>query len=454
MKAGKFFSLMLAAMILALLPGASAEETEAPKIYITYAPAYGERAPVAGVVKGGPPENYRVSLYLQLEEGQQCWVKPYAESGDFHSYAGIAGDGSFSVTYATGGSDPSAKILHLMIVPGDYIPGGDFSATRAAALDYIRIDRTPEGDVSFPEDRRLPSGADEGAGPEITGKPSGLSVSAEYLAVNVGPYTSGNSPDRGDPVREEDVRAQLEALRPYTDTVRFYAADGLREACVIAREMGFSIICNAWLSGNKEADQKELDALIDNCNAGLCDMAVVGSETLLRGDLTPAELIAYIGYVKAGITDERIAVTTADSAYFFLADSELTGACDVLFVNVYPFWDGIAIGDAPAAFAGAMDQLRARWPGREIICSETGWPTAGGAVRDAVPGEEAAAAYFTAVREWSLREGVLIVYFDGADEPWKASAEGDVGAHWGFMTKDMVLKQGYREAEFFASRQE
>ena len=447
----KLLSALIAAVLCfcALAPALAAGAEETPKLLLTYVPVYGETVPFAGAVlysDGTPadPAAWRVTLYLQLEEGETCWVKPYAESGNYHSYVTLSEDGSFSLPYVTGGSDQKAKILHILLVPGDLIPGSDFDATRAAALDYLRVDRSEDGTVTLSEERTAPVPEQETEADP--GRPSGLPRNAGSVWTDVGLYIRGNSPDRGDAVPKEDIRALLTAIRAFSDTVRFYSAVGqVAPAYGIAKELGFTVIGTAWLGGDEEADRAEMDALIALCDAGLADMAAVGSETLLRGDLTRDELIADIEYVRSGLTKEAVAVTTAEDSSFLLTDRKLAAACDVLFVNIYPFWGGVAAEDAPISFIGVVEQLKSLYPGKELICSETGWPTAGSPKGDAIPGEENAAAYFAALREWSADSGVSILFFDAADEPWKEEAEGDVGSHWGFMMHDLTLKDAYRE---------
>ena len=91
-------------------------------------------------------------MYLQITEGGAYWVKPYSD----HPYADIEEDGSFSVKYATGGHDEEAAVLHVMLIPGNFLPDSDFAKTRQSVLDYVKIYRDESGRTTIIPERRIP----------------------------------------------------------------------------------------------------------------------------------------------------------------------------------------------------------------------------------------------------------------------------------------------------------
>lgn len=305
------------------------------------------------------------------------------------------------------------------------------------------IAETPESVGSFTT-RGGEGALADGAQPTAPGIPSGLlPVREDQIAVDVGFYTDGSFP--GSALSPDLIRRQLEAVSQFSDTVRFYGSAGeLAKAYEIAREMGLTVLGNAWLSGDRAANQAELDALIAHCNEGLCKVAIVGSEVLLRGDLSVEELIEAIAYVRERITDKTIPVTTAESVDILLGLPELRDACNLLMPNCYPYWGGSAAEQGAEHFIASMEALEAVCGGKEILVSETGWPTAGEERGEARAGEAEAAAYYAAVRAWSLASQRQVLFFDAADEPWKETAEGPSGSHWGFLTSDFLLKDCYR----------
>ncbi|MBQ9521826.1 MAG: hypothetical protein IJR72_04565 [Oscillospiraceae bacterium] len=420
-----------------------------PVIALTYVPAYGEKAPFQGIVftedgSAFDPSAYRISLYLQITEGGTYYVKPTYDT----PYAVVAQDGSFSVTYVTGGVDEQAQILHLMLIPSSYTPGASYAETKNVALDYVKVTRTQDKDALpvVAPNRQPPTLKPGDIAPAM---PSGLlPVSRDKIALDLGLYTNGGA--AGSALSADLVRQHLDAVSDFCDTVRFYGSAGeLDKAYKIAHDMGFAVLGNAWLDRDKASNQTELDALIEHCNKGHCKIAIVGSEVLLRGDLTAGELVEAIQYVRERLTDKTIPVTTADSVDKLRDTPSVRNACNLLLPNCYPYWGGSDIEHAAEHFIDNMKALEAVSSGKEILVSETGWPTAG----QGNAGDAAAAQYYAAIREWSLSGNTQILYFASADEPWKASTdEGEAGAHWGFMTTALSLKDCYRNLNPFQEK--
>ena len=427
--------------------GETGEEPEtgaSPVIAMTYIPAWGEKRLLQGQVfmEDGSdfnPADYRVSLYLQLSEGGDYYVKPTNDV----SYVNLGDDGSFAGKFITGGDDIHAKILHVMLVPASFTPA-TFDQTKAVALDYVKITRSEDGEVNADPSRVAP--AIQPAFPVTV-----LPVSRNKIAVDVGFYTDGSTP--GSSLSELLIRQQLEVIAPVSEVVRFYSAGGeTAKAYQIAHDMGFSIVGTAWLSKDAGDNQEELDALVENCKKGYAQVACVGSETLLRGDLSATQLVEYIRYVRGKLADNGISsipVTTADSWDVLMENPFVRNACDIIMPNCYPYWAEESIEDSKDAFTESIAALQALCGNKQIVVSETGWPTEGQTKGHAVAGEENAARYFSEIREWSLSTGTQVLWFDAADEPWKRTDEGEAGAHWGIFTKDFALKPGYAATDFF-----
>ena len=434
--------LLTLCLLCSLLPAAGAEES--PVLALTYIPAYGENSAFIGVVfreNGGSfdPADYRISLYLQVTPGDTYWVKPTSAM----PYAEVGTDGTFSIRYVSGGYDDVAQVLHIMLIPASFTPDASFQKTRDVALDYVTVTRTPEGEITVSPEREAPAVQHEHC------TPSGLKASAEKLAIDVGFYTDGSH--AGGPLSEEQIRTHLCAVSAFADTVRFYGASGpLYPAYRIANELGLTVVGTAWLEGADPAEDKaELDALIEHCDNGLVRVACVGNETLLSGKLTEEKLIESIDYVRARLTDKTIPVTTSDSVDILLERPALREACDILMPNCYPFWGGSSIETAASGFAASLSALKAAAAGKEIVVSETGWPTDGTAKGSAIPNEENARAYFEKILDWSVSTGTPLLWFASADEPWKAAAEGLVGSHFGLLTSDLEVKDCFAKTTFF-----
>jgi exo-beta-1,3-glucanase (GH17 family) len=262
--------------------------------------------------------------------------------------------------------------------------------------------------------------------------------------IDFSPYIDGQDPNSGSPISEEQLRTRLDIVEPYTQWIRtFGSGNGLEKAGMIAHEMGLKTAIGAWLGKDLTSNENEISNLIDAAKAGDVDIAIVGSEVLLRGDLSESQLVEYINRVKNEVP--AIQVTTADVYGEFLSHPAVVNTVDVVFVNYYPYWENIGVNHAVASIHGWHQLLTAKTGGKPVIVSETGWPSCGDRRGDAVPSPENASFYFLNFVSWARANNVSYFYFEAFDENWKAAYEGPQGACWGIWDKNGQLKTNMQE---------
>ena len=248
-------------------------------------------------------------------------------------------------------------------------------------------------------------------------------------------YLPGQSPELGARLSEAQVRARLEIVRPFTRWVRsFSCTDGNELIPRLAHELGMKTLVGAWLGADRDKNEAELAGAIELAGAGHADVLAIGNEVLLREDLPEAALIDYLRRAKAARTG--VPVSYVDAYYLFCQHPRLVAACDLILANCYPFWEYCALDQALAY----MKEMHARVVriagGRPVVISETGWPSAGTPVGEAVPSVENALRYLLATLEWTDAAGIDLFYFSAFDEAWKAGPEGDRGVTWGLWDQD------------------
>lgn len=253
------------------------------------------------------------------------------------------------------------------------------------------------------------------------------------------PYLEGQN--IGDILSESQIRQRMEVIAPYTKWVRsFSCTDGNEFIPKIAREKGLKTIVGAWISADRQRNEKEISTLIDLAKSGYVDIAAVGNEVLLRNELPREEIIKYIHQVKKALPE--IPVGCVDTYYQFHEHRDLVDACDIILANCYPFWEGSHI-DYSLVYLQKMYEITvAAANGKPVIITETGWPNEGSShqFNSAEPTKDNAMKYFAAVNNWSLEQAVGLFYFSSFDESWKVHHEGDVGQRWGLWDKDEKLK--------------
>lgn len=268
------------------------------------------------------------------------------------------------------------------------------------------------------------------ATPQIENRISGL---------NLGTHLN-DSPETGTNIAEEDLRALIERISPYTQWIRTYSVQGgLENAGSIAHEFGLKFAATAWLSSNLVENASQMEALIELAKTGAVDLAIIGNETLLRGDLTARELMIYIDWFKKEVPD--VPVTTTDVWSELEKYPGLFSVMDVVAVNVYPYWDGVAIDEAVNAiedwYFKAMEKVNTPTSRREIIIAETGWPSCG------ENGDAASqAAFFNDFVSFAQQMDIQYFWFDAYDEQWKVKDEGEAGACWGVWDGEGQMKPG------------
>lgn len=262
-------------------------------------------------------------------------------------------------------------------------------------------------------------------------------LNAGMHGIGFSGYEEGQKP--GDVLTEKQVRRRLEIIRPYAQWVRsFSCTEGNELVPKIAKELGMKTLVGAWLGKEDKLNKQEVDNLIRLAKDGYVDIAAVGNEVMLRGDLTEEELIAFINKVKQAVPG--IPVGYVDAYFEFEVKPRITSACDVVLANCYPYWEGCHI-DYSLLYMKEMYHKAVRAAqGKPVIISETGWPSQGSNFAAAMPSEENFIKYFVNTQKWSMEEDIPVFYFSSFDESWKVGAEGDVGAYWGLWDKDENLK--------------
>jgi len=251
------------------------------------------------------------------------------------------------------------------------------------------------------------------------------------------PYLEGQN--IGDILSETQVIRRMDVIAPHISSVRsFSCTEGNEFIPRAAKEKGLQTMVGAWLSSDLEQNEKEINALIELARTGAVDIAAVGNEVLLRGELPREKLLEYVARVKKELPS--IPVGCVDTYYQFLEYPELIDACDVVLINCYPFWEGCPVDEATIYLHHMYQAVHEKANGKQVIVAETGWPDGGDNNLRAHPSPENAMKYFINVNNWRRAFDIPLYYFSSFDESWKVHHEGDVGQRWGIWDKDEHLK--------------
>ncbi|MFY7734364.1 MAG: MFS transporter [Bacteroidia bacterium] len=252
------------------------------------------------------------------------------------------------------------------------------------------------------------------------------------------PYIEGQKV--GDILSAEQIRRRLDIIAPHTKWIRtFSCTEGNELIPEIAHQKSIKTVVGAWISNDKERNEKEINALIKLANAGLVDIAAVGNEVLHRGEISEAELIEYIKRVKNAIPG-NIEVGYVDAYYQFIERPKLVDACDLILCNFYPFWEGADIDYSASYLSNMLEVTKEVSKDKRIVITETGWPSVGEIIESAIPSRINAMKYFISSQEWAKSNNIELFHFSSFDESWKVIQEGKLGTSWGLWDKNEKFK--------------
>ncbi|MBM3568875.1 MAG: hypothetical protein FJX46_08985 [Alphaproteobacteria bacterium] len=261
-------------------------------------------------------------------------------------------------------------------------------------------------------------------------------------SLSFAPFGEGHSPLTKVFPSPPEVEADVKLMVGVTRGLRTYTSiEGVDVVPGLARKYGFEVIHSAWLSKKKDNNEREVAALIRAANAyrDVIKRVIVGNEVLLRKELTPAELGAYIDRVRRAIKQP---VSYAEVWEFWLRHPEMAKHVDFITIHLLPYWE-----DDPHGVTRAMHpvlhgyrKIRETFPDKPILVGEVGWPSTGRARADAVPSRFNAARHLTDFLALARAEGIDYNLIEAFDQTWKARLEGSVGGAWGLFDVDRKRK--------------
>jgi exo-beta-1,3-glucanase (GH17 family)/cellulose synthase/poly-beta-1,6-N-acetylglucosamine synthase-like glycosyltransferase len=245
------------------------------------------------------------------------------------------------------------------------------------------------------------------------------------------PFRAGQDPlHRTLPSREE-IDADLRLLADAgVRAVRTYSAlDSLALIPELAARHKLLVSVGAWLDRARETNHAEIAAAIELARRHSNVIRVfIGNETLLRGDLTVAELSVELDRVRAAVEQP---VSTAEPWHVWIDHPELANHVDFIGVHLLPYWEGIPVEQAIEFLVSRVEILERTFPDKPIVIAEAGWPSQGRTRGGADASSSNQALFLRRFLEEAQRRGYVYYLMEAFDQPWKARYEGAVGAYWG-----------------------
>lgn len=273
-----------------------------------------------------------------------------------------------------------------------------------------------------------------GLGRPVPMPPSPLGSGEKLTCISYAPFHGDQAPFTWNlRIPDRQIAGDLQRLSERTSCVRTYSAKGAQgRVAKLAGDFGLEVLQGIWLGRNRAENRREIEAALTLArrHPGTIKALIVGNETLLRGELPPARIKAYLEEVRRR---SGLPVTYADVWEFWLKAPELASAADFVTIHILPYWedDPVRAEDALAHVREVREKLEAAFPGKEIWIGEVGWPSAGRMRQGALPSPANQTRFLSDVIQTAKAEGWKVNLIEAFDQPWKRLLEGTVGGYWG-----------------------
>jgi exo-beta-1,3-glucanase (GH17 family) len=257
---------------------------------------------------------------------------------------------------------------------------------------------------------------------------------AKLDCVSYAPFRDDQSPfTEGLVVSPDQIAEDLGELAKISKCVRIYSIDnGLDKVPELASRFGLKVILGVWLGRDRIKNDELVGTALElvKAHGDVVTSIIVGSEVLLRGEMTADDLRATIRSVKARV---NIPVSYADVWEFWLRYRDISEDVDFITIHILPYWEDFPVrAEIAAAYVDDIrNRLAAVFPGKEILIGETGWPSSGRMRSGALPSRINQARFFSEIVARASQENFRVNLFEAFDARWKRQWEGAVGGHWG-----------------------
>ncbi len=257
-------------------------------------------------------------------------------------------------------------------------------------------------------------------------------------------FQKNQNPSDKDFPSTAELSQDLQTLKVHSNRIRLYSSLVNNEVIALAKQRDIKVIAGAWIDADEQSNSREIAALKQNLkNYENVERVIIGNESILRGDLKVKALIGYLDTINH-LTDTPI--STAEPWHVWVKYPELVKHVDYIAVHLLPYHEGVPVEQAVNYAIERYQTLVEKFPRKQIVITEIGWPSGGPTIGAAVANEVNQARF---IREFLAQNSVHnydYYLMEAFDQPWKVDIEGWAGAYWGMYDADREAKYSLQGA--------
>ena len=237
----------------------------------------------------------------------------------------------------------------------------------------------------------------------------------------------------------EQIAYDVNLFENFTNKLRTYGTLEAYKILESSKDSNLPIDLGLWIGGDLQENNLEIQRALEILKEypNRIQSVIVGNEVLLRKELEPLELYAYIDFMKS---HTKKPVTTAETWDIWEKNPQLASHVDFLTIHILPYWEKVPIERYNEFIIEKYSVVEELFPNRKIVIGETGWPSHGYNNNKAVPSIKNQAQAIRGFVNLAHEKGWHYNIIEALDQPWKGYDEGNVGQYWGIFTTDRALK--------------
>lgn len=255
--------------------------------------------------------------------------------------------------------------------------------------------------------------------------------------ITYSPYTKSGSCKTA-----SEVALDIEMLSDYS-IIRLYSVDCLGiENVIAAMSLSQKLFLGIWDITAYATDLPSMAQQVLTGSRGWLAVHTVsiGNEVVNAGTNTVAQVKSAVSlarlWFKTNASLYSGYIVAVDTLAAVMADSSMCDISDYLAVNCHPYFSAIEASTSGTWLQQQVSSLQSHCSnGKSILITETGWPTFGNTLGEAVPSQSDQLAAIKAIGQ---AMGDQVIMFTTYNDYWKLPGSYNVEQHWGIYGDPLV----------------